>query len=207
MNLYLIRHGQTDWNVTGKIQGKTDIPLNETGKRQAACLARGMEKRPVVQIYTSSLKRALETAEIIGRSQNVKVKPMKELEEVGFGHWEGCTNEEIKRQYPREFEMWWDDPLALAPCGGETQEQIRARCRQAMETILSQACGDLAVVSHGATLAYIIEYLMRDDPMSEGIIVGNSSITTIEFDPLTGKTQMVQQNDSSHLKEMTLQEL
>lgn len=76
-----------------------------------------------------------------------------------------------------------------------------------METILSQACGDLAVVSHGATLAYIIEYLMRDDPMSEGIIVGNSSITTIEFDPLTGKTQMVQQNDSSHLKEMTLQEL
>ena len=101
MNLYLIRHGQTDWNVAGKIQGKTDIPLNETGKRQAACLARGMEKQPVVQIYTSSLKRALETAEIIGRRQNVKVKPMKELEEVGFGQWEGCTNEEIKRQYPQ----------------------------------------------------------------------------------------------------------
>lgn len=206
MKLYLIRHGQTDWNVAGKIQGKTDIPLNETGKRQAACLARGMEKRPVVQIYSSSLKRALETAQIIGDSQKVNVNPMKELEEVGFGKWEGRTNEEIKRQFPREFQIWWDDPLALAPPGGETREQIRTRCRQAAKIILSQATGDLAVVSHGATLAYLIEYFMRDHPMREGIIVGNSSITTIEFDPFTGRTQMIQQNDSSHLKEMTLQE-
>ena len=53
MNLYLIRHGQTDWNVAGKIQGSTDIPLNDMGKRQAGCLAKGMERRPVTKVYTS----------------------------------------------------------------------------------------------------------------------------------------------------------
>ena len=57
INIYLIRHGQTDWNVAGKIQGKTDIPLNETGGRQAVCLAKGMAKRPVVQIFSSDLLR------------------------------------------------------------------------------------------------------------------------------------------------------
>ena len=60
MRLYIIRHGQTDWNVLGKIQGRQDIPLNETGRRQAACLAKGMERRPVSMIFSSPQKRALE---------------------------------------------------------------------------------------------------------------------------------------------------
>ena len=71
INIYLIRHGQTDWNVAGKIQGKTDIPLNETGRRQAVCLAKGMANRPVVQIFSSDLLRARETAGAIGDSLSV----------------------------------------------------------------------------------------------------------------------------------------
>ncbi len=63
MKIYLIRHGQTDWNIQGKIQGSHDIPLNETGRRQAELLAKGMDSRPVLRIFSSTLTRAMETAE------------------------------------------------------------------------------------------------------------------------------------------------
>ena len=97
MKLYLIRHGQTDWNVAGKIQGSTDIPLNDMGKRQAACLAEGMAGRPVTKVFSSCLSRAYETARAIGSSQHVEVIKVHGLEEVGYGVWEGMTMEEIEK--------------------------------------------------------------------------------------------------------------
>ena len=120
MKLYLIRHGQTDWNVAGKIQGSTDIPLNDMGRRQAACLARGMEKRPVEKVFTSTLSRAYETGLAIGKSQNVPVEQLEGLEEVGYGVWEGMTMEEIQEKYPKELELWYNSPVDVAPPeGGE----------------------------------------------------------------------------------------
>ena len=99
MKLYLIRHGQTDWNVAGKIQGCHDIPLNETGRKQAQYLAEGMRNRPVTHIYSSPQIRALETARAIAASQGVEVTTLPGLREVEFGGgglagwcllWEGC---------------------------------------------------------------------------------------------------------------------
>ena len=124
MKLYLIRHGQTDWNVAGKIQGSTDIPLNDMGRRQAACLARGMEKRPVEKVFTSTLSRAYETGLAIGKSQNVPVEQLEGLEEVGYGVWEGMTMEEIQEQYPKELELWYNSPVDVAPRRG----RARFRC-------------------------------------------------------------------------------
>ena len=91
MKLYLIRHGQNDWNLEGKIQGRTDIPLNKTGLEQAAMLAKGMEHRPVTRIFSSPLKRALQTAQIIGESRKAPVEIVEDLQEVDFGRWEGLT--------------------------------------------------------------------------------------------------------------------
>lgn len=88
MKLYLIRHGQTDWNVDGKIQGSHDIPLNDTGKKQAQCLAKGMDKRPVEKIFSSTLERAKETALMLSARQKKDVYLMPALVEVEFGQWE-----------------------------------------------------------------------------------------------------------------------
>lgn len=200
VKLYLIRHGQTDWNVAEKIQGSTDIPLNETGRHQAACLAKGMERRLVARIYSSSMKRAVETAKVIGSSQKVNVEVIDGLQEVEFGKWEGLTLREIQEKYPEEYSRWRQNPVDVAPPGGETQARIRSRCKQAVETILSQADGDSAIVAHGAILAYVIEYLMRENPSEKEIIVENSSITTMEYNPLTRKVIMIEQNDISHLE-------
>ena len=203
MNIYLIRHGQTDWNTAGKIQGSTDIPLNETGRGQARCLARGMRSRPVARIFSSTLGRALETAGAVGEEQQVEIEPIEGLEEVGFGKWEGMTWKEIEVLYPEEYRRWLLNPVEVSPPGGELQGEIRLRCKKAMDTILSMAAetkGDIAVVSHGATLAYIIEYLMRDHPLEEEIIVNNVSITTVHYSPLTGDFTLIDLNNTDHVR-------
>ncbi len=202
MKLYLIRHGQTDWNVAGRIQGSTDIPLNETGRRQAERLAKGMERRPVKKVFTSTLSRAYETGLAIGKSQNVPVEQMKGLEEVGYGVWEGMTMDEIQEKYPKELELWYNSPVDVAPPQGESQMQVYGRCGRALEAILAQAEGDVAVVSHGATVVFLLEYLLRDNPREdEDIIVGNASISTIDWDPSAGKFTLTQLNDRSHLEQ------
>ena len=203
INIYMIRHGQTDWNVAGKIQGKTDIPLNETGRRQAVCLAKGMANRPVVQIFSSDLLRARETAGAIGDSQHVAVETLPGLEEIGFGKWEGMTLEEIQAAFPEEYEKWCENPVTVAPPGGESLSQIKDQCQKVMEEILKRAKGDLAIVSHGAMLAYVVEYLMRNDPNDQEIIVGNASITTIRYEPESGRAVLIQANDQTHLAELT----
>ena len=203
MKLYLIRHGQTDWNVAGKIQGSTDIPLNDMGKRQAACLAEGMTGRPVTKVFSSCLSRAYETARAIGSSQHVEVITVHGLEEVGYGVWEGMTMEEIEKKYPEELNQWYCSPVDVAPPEGESQAQIYDRCKKALEIILSQAeSGDAAVVSHGATTVFLLEILLQDDSREEedDIIVGNASISTVEYDEKTRKFTLLELNDREHLK-------
>lgn len=204
MKLYLIRHGQTDWNVAGKIQGSTDIPLNETGKRQAACLAKGMEKRPVSRVFTSTLSRAYETARAIGDSQNVPVYGLFELQEVNYGYWEGLTMEEIEQRYPKELQQWYLSPVEVASPGGETQTQVYERCKAAINRILEQGDGDVAVVSHGATVVFLLEYMLdgtgRDE--EDDIIVGNASISTVEYDRDLKRFILTELNDQEHLSKL-----
>lgn len=201
MKIYLIRHGQTDWNLEGKIQGRHDISLNETGRRQAELLAEGMKKRPVVQIFSSRQKRAYETAKAIGKSQNVGVTVIDGLEEVEFGEWEGMTWDEISRKYPKEFEIWCSEPAKITPPGGESRPQIYDRVKRALKEVVSLAQGDVAVISHGASLAYIVSSMLEKELGDhDEIIVKNVSISTVAYDEKTGKYTMLDANDVSHLQ-------
>lgn len=203
MKIYLIRHGQTDWNIQGRIQGSHDIPLNEAGQRQAEQVAKGMDSRRVSRVFSSTLTRAVETAEKIGSRQKAEIYSMPQLIEVEFGKWEGMTWEEIMEAYPKEYRLWALNPDEVAPPGGETQDQVISRCAQAIKEILRITGGreDVAIVSHGATIAYLISYMMRNDPDIESIIVENASITTINYSPLTEDFMLLEMNDTSHIAE------
>lgn len=200
MKLYIIRHGQTDWNVLGKIQGSQDIPLNETGRAQAAGLAKGMERRPVTAVYSSPQKRAWETAMSIAGSQNVPVYPLDSLVEISYGVWEGRTREDILTTDRDLYEAWWQHPATVAPPGGESLSQVDGRCEAAWEYIKSRITGDTAIVAHGGTLAHFIVHLLKDQPDAQEIIVGNASITTIEYDPIQEICTLLDLNDCSHLQ-------
>ncbi|WP_024296399.1 histidine phosphatase family protein [Lacrimispora indolis] len=203
MKIYLIRHGQTDWNIQGRIQGSHDIPLNEAGQRQAEQVAKGMDSRRVSRVFSSTLTRAVETAEKIGSRQKAEIYSMPQLIEVEFGKWEGMTWEEIMEAYPKEYRLWALNPDEVAPPGGETQDQVISRCAHAIKEILRITGGreDVAIVSHGATIAYLISYMMRNDPDIESIIVENASITTVNYSPLTEDFMLLEMNDTSHIAE------
>lgn len=202
MKIYLIRHGQTDWNIAGMIQGSHDIPLNETGRIQARKLAEAMDQRPITKIFSSPLIRAAETAQMIAKRQKVELCSIKPLVEVEFGKWEGLTWAEIENQFPEELKRWTMNPQEVSPPGGETLTSIRNRCVEAWKIIREITGGneDVAIVSHGATLGHFYSFLMGNKPGEDHKIVENASITTISYDPLTEEFHLLERNESSHLK-------
>lgn len=203
MKLYLIRHGQTRWNLEGKIQGKTDIPLNETGMEQARLLGKAMENKPVAAVYTSPLKRARQTAACVARGQGFKEIAVEGLREVDFGLWEGLTWKEIEKRYPEDFALWDKNPAEHTPTGGEKREDCRARCAAAMERILRESekegDKDIAVVAHGGILVFAVLWLIRKSQEKNEIIVKNASITTVEYDRAAEEGRILCLNDVSHL--------
>lgn len=125
--IYVIRHGETDWNLEGKMQGQTDTPMNDTGRAQARRLALELKDAlPFDKIVSSHLSRARETAEIIAESHNTAIHLDEGFSEMGFGEWEGTLFTDQRRKWPRESRAWSEDGDFRGP-GGETVEGLIER--------------------------------------------------------------------------------
>ena len=199
MKLYIIRHGQTDWNIAKKIQGRQDIPLNEQGRYQAGCLKKAMENRPVTAVFTSPQIRAMETAKAVALSSGSAVIPVKDLMEINYGSWEGKTEEELLQEDRALYEAWWSHPAETAPPGGESISQVNERCQKAWKEIKPQLTGDAAIVAHGGLLAHFMEQLLGSESVAASTVAHNASITTIEYEPETESFTLVEFDDYRHL--------
>ena len=200
MKLYIIRHGQTDWNIAKKIQGRQDIPLNERGRYQAGCLKKAMEDRPVTAVFSSPQIRAMETAKAVASSSGSVVIPVKDLMEINYGSWEGKTEEELLQEDRALYEAWWSHPAETAPPGGESISQVNERCQKAWKEIKPQLTGDAAIVAHGGLLAHFMEQLLKGSGEEGGErVVHNASITTFEYAPETGRIVLVDFDRCDHL--------
>ena len=199
MKLYIIRHGQTDWNIVKKIQGRQDIPLNERGRYQAGCLKKAMEDRPVTAVFSSLQIRAMETAKAVASSSGSVVIPVKDLMEINYGSWEGKTEEEILQEDRALYEAWWSHPAETAPPGGESISQVNERCQKAWKEIKPQLTGDAAIVAHGGLLAHFMEQLLGNESVAASTVAHNASITTIEYEPETERFTLVEFDDYRHL--------
>ena len=127
----LVRHGQTDWNLAGRYQGQSDVPLNENGRAEAHALAKQLQEQPFIAIYTSDLKRAKETAEIIGVFLRLPVILEPRLREINQGEWEGQLVEVIQARYAALWERRTVDPAGVRPPGGETVGEVARRVHAA----------------------------------------------------------------------------
>ena len=129
MHIYLVRHGETIWNVEGKTQGNLDIPLSNHGIKQSELLAERIKREGISHIYTSDLTRASQTSLIIGQKIGIQPEKRKELREINLGVWQGCTKQEIENDYPGQLKRYRFD-TSFAPLGGETLDSLNDRVRR-----------------------------------------------------------------------------
>ena len=165
MKLYIVRHGETDWNKARKIQGQSDIPLNAFGRHLARETAKGLADVHFDLCFTSPLSRAKETARIILEGRDVPIIEDPRIEEMSFGVYEGkcCSSEGW--ELPEEFRRFFDGPDRYeAPEGGEDFAQVRERTGGFLEELAGNpayADKQILVTTHGAALAGLLCYIRR----------------------------------------------
>lgn len=161
MKLYFVRHGETDWNVKKKIQGKTDIPLNENGIRQAQELARRLveEKVSVKHVYHSPQLRAAETARIAAEALHAECIKIDGLIEMNLGKWEGSNWRIIEHENSEEYQEWRKDRRFVRTPGGESYNDVVKRTLEAMEYIIKRESSDVLIVTHSAIIMALRCYI------------------------------------------------
>jgi broad specificity phosphatase PhoE len=149
--ILLARHGETDWNRESRFQGHADPPLNALGRQQAAELAEALANQSLVAVYTSPLRRARETAEVIAARHGLTEIPVAGLREVDVGSWQALTRAEVEQRFPEQFRRWldlgqgWDD--------GETYDEMGKRAIGAICELAARHDGErIVAVTHGGPI-------------------------------------------------------
>jgi broad specificity phosphatase PhoE len=173
--LLLLRHGETDWNLGNRFQGHADPPLNETGRVQARALSATLAGRPFAALYSSPLRRAFETAEIVAEPHGLRPAAAEGLREVDVGAWQGLTRAEVEERFPAQFERWlsfgqgWED--------GESYEQMSRRVVATLFEIAGRHEGEtVLVVTHGGPIRAAIaaaQGVSHSEARRDGPKIGN----------------------------------
>ena len=173
--IVIARHGQTGWNALGRLQGHTDIELDETGREQARGLAAVVQAMKLASVWTSDLCRARETGEIVARELGLGAPRIDaELRERRFGVFEGLTRDECATQHPEHWQAWL--AKTTAPPGGEPREDAIARLERCLVRIASESTAPALVVSHGGLMRlWLMELLGRGVPL-----IKNGTIYVVE---------------------------
>ena len=163
VKLFLIRHGQTSWNVEGRYQGDHDIELNKVGIKQAKLAAKYLSRVEFANIYSSPLKRTLYTAEAIKGRRDLKIIVREDLREMSFGRWEGLKFSEINEKFHKDYHKWLDDPYNNRPTGGENFEEITKRTTAEIDKIVLENIdgSSVAIVAHGGVILSLLVHWLQ----------------------------------------------
>jgi len=205
MFIYLIRHGETKWNIDFKVQGKKDVPLNDKGILQANLLASYFENIDTENtfldtIYSSNLTRAYETAQIIGKKLDKKVEIVEDFQEINFGVWEGYYWEDIKIEYKDFLKKWEDDKENTPIPEGESYGQVQKRVYKKFKEIISkhQTNSNIIIVSHGVAIKVLIAKILEINIQNlHKFHIDNASISIVEYDD---EIKVKSINNTFHLK-------
>jgi broad specificity phosphatase PhoE len=147
--VYLVRHGQTEWNKNLTFRGRIDIPLNETGHREAEAVAEALKHRNIGAIYTSPLKRSTDTALPTARFFNLEIVRVPGFIDISYGDWEGLTFNEVQQRYRDQYTKWEKRPDLVRFPKGETLDEVRERSFCAMRAIVRENPGkSILIIPH-----------------------------------------------------------
>ena len=197
--IYIVRHGQTEWNLLGKTQGHGNSDLTPKGIEQAELLADSMTKYPIDYIYSSDLGRAYQTAEIIGNKLNIEVERTEALREMNFGTWEGRIIKDIIEEDPELYKMWRNEKQKKKIPQGETLSQIKERTDAFIKEINEKYDGKhIVLVTHSlCARIMLLSFLDSDVKNIYRINQANTALNIIElrdYGPVVMKM-----NDTTHI--------
>lgn len=163
MEIFLVRHGATDWNLQGRCQGATDLDLNEVGVRQAEQIAMSLTNETIHGIYSSDLKRAWQTAQFFSRHHQLPVLIETDVRELDHGALEGLTFAEIKENYSQFIQQWRTEPAEIQVPGGERLIDVARRAWNGLNRIVQRHAAKeaIVVVSHNFPILGIICRITR----------------------------------------------
>jgi len=200
LKLYLIRHGETDWNAEGRIQGHSDIELNERGLEQARCLAARMpEEGSFDAIYASPLRRAYRTAELVGHALKMPIVADARLLERSLGQLEGLTLAEIREKFPDVHRAWHEGGVRPHIPGEESRESFVQRTRDFIRDVRAQyATGRVLAITHGGTVNMLLMAgLEIDSERPLPFHIDNASINIVQWGERGARLRVL--NDTCHL--------
>ncbi|MEC0228356.1 histidine phosphatase family protein [Paenibacillus alba] len=158
--LYLIRHGETQWNEERRMQGHLDSPLTAKGQQQATWLSNALQDVHFDRLCASSSGRALQTATIVKGTRDMDIHTSDDWREMNLGSWEGRISSEIEELDPDNFHAFWHAPQMYKTSKGESFEDLQRRVIPAIERLVEEHAGQtIALVSHSVTLKIIMAYL------------------------------------------------
>lgn len=201
--LIVLRHGETAWNQDTRIQGHTDIALNDTGRWQASQLAEALALEPLAAVYASDLSRAFETGQAVAHAQGLQALTEPGLRERSFGMLEGKTWAEIEEQHPTEAVLWRTRVPEWAPAGGESLLTLQARVLSTLNTLAQRHMGEhIALVAHGGVLDAIYRAAIGLDLQApRSWMLKNAAINRLLWSP--DGLSLVVWGDVAHLEAAT----
>ncbi len=198
--LYVVRHGQTEWNLAERLQGHQDSPLTQLGREQASRLCNKLHDEHIDIIYCSDSKRTRDTADLIKGSRPIPVVQKQELKELGLGDWEGLRHQEVIDREPEAWDHFWNTPHLYVPNEkGESYQQLKDRVIPAVEKIINENQGKtILIVTHQITKKMIMSYFYQrevDENFHKSVIAPTSlSIISIK----DGIATVLLHGDTSH---------
>ena len=198
----LVRHGQTEWNKFERFRGRVDIDLDDTGLKQADAAAEKIARLEVKTIYSSPLKRAMTTAQIIAHPLGLEVQPLEEINDMDFGQWHGLSISEVREQYPELFALWRLHPERLEIPEGETLEQVRSRVAACIDELAAKHDGEIvALVSHRVVCKVLLCHLLGLDNSHFWQIAQDATAINI-FEVSLNRFTVWRINDTCHLRDL-----
>jgi broad specificity phosphatase PhoE len=199
--IILARHGETLWNVQKVFRGRADVGLDEVGIKQAHLLGKYLSDWELEAVYSSPVKRALDTADIIARYRKVAVRVAEGLTDFDYGEWQSLPEQEVKRLYPVILSEWHNNPDKVQIPGGESLEDVRRRAAQVVNGVISEHQGDVLLVSHRVVIKVLTCYLLGLDNSHFWNISQDVGGITI-FNYADGRFVLTRRNDTSHLRQI-----
>ena len=199
LKLYIVRHGETEFNVQKRMQGRIDSPLTQRGIENAIALGKHLKDVKFDRVYSSPSPRTIRTAELIMGDKNTPIETENELREMNLADWEGKTKGELEAQYPEVYDIFWNSPQLFKPLEGESFYQVQDRVIAILNRIIENNEGNILIVTHSVVIKTIVAHFKKYsmEKLWAPPLIHDTSVTLLSTEKGQGKIEIV--GDISHI--------